>query len=418
MIPFHISSGTTQSDQFSSNEYRLLCATILLCVTTMLSSCGAGDPETKGGTGGTGMSAPPDPIAASGPVTSLGPMGVAGTSLDTTGTNVLLNATGTRPATELRLGMVVDSTGDLVGGTNSGKAQNIVAQSTVRGPVDVVDVERQRVTAVGITADVDQNTILENFTSLNTLRRGARIEVYGLAQETTGRVQATRIIYYPNALATEPVEVLGTATSVSAGSLQIGGASVATTQAQVVLVNGVSLGVPLPANTVVASNTRVRVIGTLNAEGNVIATQIVAGLAPQRAVNSLVALDGTILLSIPTLVRIAEEKIDLSDLPVQTVALVQPGIRAQIRGRKQDTLVRATDARVQQSNEQVVFQIEGVISSFTSAASFDVAGEKISAITARFNGGSTADLTASRRVRIKAVAGAGVLDATEVTFLP
>jgi Domain of unknown function (DUF5666) len=385
----------------------------------MLSGCGAGDPETKGGTGGTGMSAPPiESVAASGPVTGLGPMGVAGTSLDTTNANVLLNASGTRPATELRLGMVVDTTGNLGAGSNAGNAQNIVAQSTVRGPIQSIDLVEKRVTAVGITVQLDQNTILENFTAISALQPGARIEVYGLAQDLTGRVQATRIIYHPNAAANEPVELLGTATSTSAGNIQIGGAAVATTQAQVVLVNGVSLGVPLPANTVVASNTRVRVIGNIDRNGNVIATQIIAGLAPQRAVNSTVALDGTILLATPTLVRLSDEQIDLTALPPTTAAMVIPGSRAQIRGRKQDTQVRATEARVQENTELTIFQVEGLIASFTSAASFNVAGENFSALTARFTGGSTADLTVGRRVRIKAIAGAGVLDATEITLLP
>jgi hypothetical protein len=396
-----------------------------LCVVALLSSfglvlsgCMAGDPETKAGTGGTGIAPPPEPVAASGPVNSLGPMGVAGTSLDTTGVNVLLNASGMRSSNDLRLGMVVDAAGEIQTDTNMGKAQAVVAQSTVRGPVQAVDIAAQRVASVGVIADVDQNTILENFTSLAALNLADRIEIYGLPQETTGRVLATRIILYRNASASEPVEVLGTATSVTPSTLQIAGASVATSQAQVVLVNGLSLGVPLPANTVVGSGTRVRVIGNLDGRGNVLATQIVAGLAPQRAVNSIVALEGTVLLSAPTLVKISDEKVDLSGLPAPTVARVAPGIRAQVRGRKLDTQVRATEARVIEGNDRFVYQIEGTVTEFVSSASFKVAGETVSALTARFSNGSTADLSTGRRVRIKAVAGAGVLDATEVTLLP
>jgi Domain of unknown function (DUF5666) len=393
-------------------------AGLFVAVVASLSGCVGGDPETKTGTGGSGLAPPPEPVAASGPVNSLGPMGVAGTSLDTTDVNVLLNASGMRSSSDLRLGMVVDAAGQIQTDTNIGKAQAVVAQSTVRGPVQAVDVASQRVASVGVIADVDQNTILENFTSLAGLNRGDRIEIYGLPQETSGRVLATRIILYRNASASEPVEVLGTATSVTPSTLQIAGASVATSQAQVVLVNGLSLGVPLPANTVVAADTRVRVIGRLDSQGNVLATQIVAGLAPQRAVNSIVALEGTVLLSAPTLVKISDEKVDLSGLPALTAARVAPGTRAQVRGRKLDTQVRATDARVIEGADRFVFQVEGTVSEFVSSASFKVAGETISALTAKFINGSPADLNTGRRVRIKAVAGAGVLDATEVTLLP
>jgi hypothetical protein len=391
----------------------------LISTVIVLAGCGgAGDPETKTGGGGTGIAPPPEPVAASGPVNSLGPMGVAGTSLDTTNVNVLLNASGMRSSNDLRLGMVVDAAGEIQTDTNMGKAQAVVAQSTVRGPVQAIDIAAQRVASVGVIADVDQNTILENFTSLAALNRGDRIEIYGLPQETTGRVLATRIILYRNASATEPVEVLGTTSSVTPSTLQIAGASVATSQAQVVLVNGLSLGVPLPANTVVGTGTRVRVIGNLDGQGNVLATQIVAGLAPQRAVNSIVALEGTVLLSTPTLVKISDEKVDLSGLPELTAARVAPGARAQVRGRKLDTQVRATDARVVDGTDRFVYQVEGTVTEFVSSASFKVAGETISALTARFSNGSTADLNTGRRVRIKAVAGPGVLDATEVTLLP
>jgi Domain of unknown function (DUF5666) len=398
-----------------------IAAVATLLVT--LPGCGGGsDPDTKTGGGGTGITPPPEPGSSSGPVTSLSPLGVAGVSLDATNISALVNAAGAKPSTDLRLGMTVDATALLTAGTTEGKASTLVVQSLVRGPVSAIDIAAQTVTTVGVVAQVDQNTILENFSSLSVLRRGDRIEVYGLPQLQSGRALATRIILNRNAAASDPVEVLGIATSVTTTTVTVGGNAVTTTQAQIILASGGAASAPLPAGTVVAANTRVRVVGTLDNTGAITATQVVVGLSPQRLIGSLVFLEGTVLATNPpvaNIVQIGEDKVDLSGLPASTAALIVPGVRAQVRGRKQDTQVLATEGRVFASTDRLEYQVEGIIADFTSSASFKVAGEAISALTARFaNGATAADLGAGKRVRIKGVAGAGILDATEVTLLP
>jgi hypothetical protein len=399
------------------------CATALLLASAALfAGCeGGGGIDTKTGEGGSGSPVPSEAAASSGPVTGVSPLGVAGTSLDAINVNALLNAAGTRPSTELRLGMTVDASADLFTGTTQGKAKIIVAQSAVRGPVSAIDSTSQRVTAVGIVTQLDQNTILENFPSLARLKSGDRIEVYGLQQAKAGRIQATRVILLTDTATADTVEVLGIATDTTSTTSIVNGVSVTTTSAQVVLPNGVALSAPLPPNTVVAANTRVRIVGTLNSAGNITATQIIAGLSPTRDVGALVSIDGIVGIMNPPvagMVQIGEDKIDISGLPVATAATIVPGFRVQIRGRKQDTFVRATEGRAFANTERFEYRVEGVITDFTSAASFKVAGETISTLTATFTNGATADLTVGKKVRIKGVAGAGVIEATEVTLLP
>ena len=395
-----------------------LAAGVFLC-SILLSACEVGDPESKTGTNGTGSPVASDAASSSGPVTAVASLGVAGTSLDTTDTKALVNTAGTRPSTDIRLGMTVDASADLVAGTTKGKATKLVAQSAVRGPVAAFDLALMRVTTVGVVAQIDQNTIFENFAALSELTLNKKIEIYGLQQTTVGRITATRVILL-NAGEPDTVEVLGTATNTTSTTVVVNGANVTTTQAQVILPNGVALSAPLPPNTVVAANARVRIVGKLDSSGNIIASQIIAGLSPTREVNAIVSIDGIVSITtpaVPNMIQIGEDKIDLSALPAANIAQINPGIRVQIRGRKLDNVVRATEGRAFAIAERIEYRVEGVITDFTSIASFKVAGEAISANTANFTGGGTADLSVGKKVRIRGVAGAGVIQATEVAII-
>ena len=397
---------------------------LLLAITTLFVGCEVGGVDTKTGQGGNGSPVSSDAASSSGPVTGVTSLGVAGTSLDTTDTKALVNTAGTRPSTDIRLGMTVDASADLVAGTTKGKATKLVAQSAVRGPVSAVDLALARITAVGVVAQIDQNTIFENFAALSNLTLDSPIEIYGLQQTKVGRITATRVILLTsaqnNTTNLDTVEVLGTATNTTSTTVVVNGANVTTTQAQVILPNGVALSAPLPPNTVVAANARVRIVGKLDSSGNIIASQIIAGLSPTREANAIVSIDGIVSIStpaVPNMIQIGEDKIDLSTLPPSTIAQISPGVRVQIRGRKLDTVVRATEGRVFANAERVEYRVEGVITELSSVASFKVAGETISAMTANFTSGSTADLNVGTKVRIKGVAGAGVIEATEVALV-
>jgi Domain of unknown function (DUF5666) len=296
---------------------RLFCTAAILIAISLIGCDGGID--TKTGSNGTGSPVPSSAASSSGPVTGVASLGVAGTSLDTTGTKALVNTAGTRPSTDIRLGMTVDASGDLFAGTTQGKATKLVAQSAVRGPVSAIDMSLMRVTTVGVVAQIDQNTIFENFAALSELTLNKRIEIYGLQQTTVGRITATRIILLTdtqnNATDSDTVEVLGTATNTTSTTVVVNGANVTTTQAQVILPNGVALSAPLPPNTVVAANARVRIVGKLDNTGKIIASQIIAGLSPTREVNAIVSIDGIVSIStpaVPNMIQIGEDKIDLS----------------------------------------------------------------------------------------------------------
>ena len=71
-----------------------------------------------------------------------------------------------------------------------------------------------------------------------------------------------------------------------------------------------------------------------------------------------------------------------------------------------------------QDAERADYTLEGAVTAFVSAANFVVQGEPVNALQASFTTGSLADIANGRRVRIKAFAGPGRVDAFSIAVLP
>jgi hypothetical protein len=394
----------------------VLCSSIAL--SSILSGCGgAVGEETKTGTSGTGMAAPSDPTVSSGPATSLDPLTLAGNRLDETGAVVVINSASNRSSNDLRLGMSIDVSGEFgVGGTTP-KATLVSAQSLVRGPLRGVDSARQQLTVLGLAARMDQNTLKDGFASLGELKTGDRVEIHGVTEPDSAAILATRVTKLPNTAASEPVEIVGTVERLSGSQFQMRGITVTT--------NSAPQASPPPgaATTAVAlaNGARVRAIGSLNGDLSLNASQIIATPVPARALGALVTVDGLVqevLGGAPARVRINDAEIDVSGLPSATANGMVVGARAVVRGRKEATAVRASEARVIAPSDRIAYQVSGAVTDYSSRAAFKVRGEQINANAASFVGGTITDLAAGKRVRVIGIAGAGSLDATEVTFLP
>ncbi len=388
---------------------------LLLASAVFFLGCEGGGIDTKTGTGGTGDAPFPTAVSASGPVTSFGTLGVAGNSLDESKATTQINTTTNRSAADLRLGMTVDVNGNIpVANSTQGTSSVIVAQSTVQAPVKKIDITNQRIIVLGYTIQLDQNTILDGFTKIDELRANDRIEAFGLPRPTTNEFLATRIALYRNIAITDPVEIVGVATDVGSGTFSLQGLSVIS---QIVLNVQNTNGSPA---TPLVSGARVRVIGQIEPNGTFTPAQIFAAPLPVRANNTLVALDGPIqslVAGAPGQVIVNDVQIDASGLSSSIVNALAPGVRVQLRSRKDTGVPKAFDGRIITATDRVTYQFDGTISDFTSRALFKVRGETVNASTATFIGGTVTDLAAGKKVRIKAVAGAGVLDAMEVTLL-
>ena len=401
-----------------NSSLKTLAAMLLMTMTiSQLSGCGGGGggADTKTGFGGSGdPGKTSDVLNAAGPLSTVGTASIATTGLDDRASTVFINTLASQSFAALKLGMIAEVTGTiplLSTSTTAGIATNITVESAVAGLVGAVDVSNQRITVLPITVQVDQNTIFEGINSLTTLAAGTRIEAYGMPQADSKTILATRLIALP-AVAGSPVELVGTATNVSAFQITVQGVAVSL---------GSLASVTTPAGTVVGTasiveNTRVRVLGTYSANTNsMLATQIVTGIPAARSDNATLVLDG-IVQSVGASGRFRLNDTDV-DTTTANTATITAGTRVQVKGRKTSGVLAATDFRRFAAGERVQYVVQGDIANFASIASFTVRGETINASAATFVGGTAANLINGRTVRIKVQANAGRLEATEVSFV-
>ena len=388
----------------------------MVAATLLLTACGGGGgADTKTGFGGSGDPPPPtNALTAAGPLSSVGVAGIAATGLDDRASPIFINTQAGQPFTALKLGMVAEVTGTIPANATSatpGTATNIIVESAIVGSVSSVDLTNQRVIVLPLTVQIDQNTIFEGLTSLASLNPGMRVEVYGLPQPESKTVLATRLISLP-AVAGAPVELLGTATNVSAFQFTLQGAAVSIgTLANVITPTGI-----VPGTSSIVENARLRVSGNYSVGSNsLVANQIVTGIPVVRNDNTNIVLDG-IVQSVG-----ANGRFRLNDTDVETTAVnaatATIGSRIQVKGVKTAGVLVATDFRRIGVGERIQYVVQGEIANLVSAGNFKIRGESISASTATFVGGTAADLVNGRTVRIKVQVVAGRLEATEVSFV-
>lgn len=399
------------------NDFRSRSALACALLGLVLTGC---EGESKVGAGGSGnfpptATPPPTTLTASGPATGFLQLGIAGYTLDEATATVQINTGVNRKATELRLGMTIDVNGQIpVANSTQGTAASIATQSIVRAPVRLIDAATLRISVLSLIVQLDQNTILDGFASINDLKAGDRIEVFGLPKTLVNEFLATRVIVNRNAAITDPLELVGAASNVTATQFQLQGLVInGTTTANVQAVAG-------GAATTLVNGDRVRIIGTLGPANSITLTQMFASPLPTRADNTLIALDGpvqSLVAAAPGNVVVNDVQVDTTGLPSSVTTALIPGARVQLRSIKTTGVAKATDGKIIAATERIAYQFEGTISEFTSSALFKVRGETVNASTATFANGTATDLAVGKKVRIKAVAGAGLLNASDVTIV-
>ena len=373
-----------------------------------LAGCG-GDANT--GSNGTGTRPPPtDQMVASGPINELGPIGVAGASLDDAGTLVLLDTTPSLPATDLRLGMFADADGLVAPSTNTGVASTASAQSFVVGPLESVDPARGTLRVLGISARVDVNTLLDGIDRLDGIAIGDWVEVFGLKLPANEGILATRLIVR-RPIAGQSVELLTTLSDPAASPPIPQPVQIDLSRALVGIASPAGFQPAPPGITTLSPGTLVRVRGTYEG-GSVHATLVMTGFAPARPEGRLTYIEGIILEQRGT------NRFKVGDLEVEMTAAkpLVVGARVRVRGVMQAGVLRADQVTVFAAGEKIEYVVEGPINLFTSRSDFTVRGERIDASQAVITGGDSSMLAQGRRVRVKGTAGPGRINATEVAF--
>lgn len=159
----------------------------LLLLATVLPGCGGVD---SGGTGQTVES----PTTSSGRVSGLGSVILNGVRFDDSQATVLDDDGVAHPASDLRLGMVVEVQGRLRGNSAQGTASQIQFGHEIAGPVESVDAPGSQLVVLGQTVQVDVDTLFDGYAAgLADVLAGQLVAVHGFYDPGAGRYTATRI---------------------------------------------------------------------------------------------------------------------------------------------------------------------------------------------------------------------------------
>lgn len=248
--------------------------TVLLMVA--LGGCGggagSGDSISAGvGSGGTGS-------AFLGAISGFGSIIVNGVRIDDSTARITLDNVDV-PETTLRLGMVVDIDGIRDDDAN-GRANSIVCNSYVEGPVSSIAAGSRQLTVLGVAITVNSGTLFEGgVTDLSGLAAGDHVEVYGLPEQGGG-IRATRI---EKSAATQ-LRLVGAVQASAGNTIQVNGIAVQTGNANLI---GVGRSI--------AVGDTVRIKGSLVNAATIAASEVrEVSLAPSLSDNQKVNLEGVV----------------------------------------------------------------------------------------------------------------------------
>jgi hypothetical protein len=296
---------------------------------------GSGDSAFAGvGSGGTGS-------AFQGAISGFGSVIVNGVRIDDRAARITVDDIDV-PETTLRLGMVVDIDGVRVDQAN-GRANSIVGNSWVEGPVESIVAGSSQLTVLGVAITVNAGTVFDGgVTGLAGLRVGDHVEVYGLP-DLAGGVRATRI---EKSAATQ-VRLVGTVKASTADTIQVNGITVQTGNATV---NGAAKGV--------AVGDAVRIKGNLvNGAAAGVATIAASemrpvSVAPTLPDNRKVNLEGIVTkFTSPSNFEVGGQKIQAAS-GARLDGTVTLGAQVEIEGASSAGTVVATSISVQDESKQ------------------------------------------------------------------
>ncbi|MBC7992530.1 MAG: hypothetical protein H7Z15_04715 [Rhizobacter sp.] len=163
--------------------WRALAA--LLAAAALATACGGVD---SGGTGQTAQT------TSTGRISGFGSVIVNGVRYDDSQANIVDDDGALRSRSDLKLGMVVEVTGERRGNSGTGVAYRIQYGNEIAGPVESVDVLTSQLVVLGQRVRVDVDTIFDGHANgLAGVLAGDLIEVFAFYDITSEVYTATRI---------------------------------------------------------------------------------------------------------------------------------------------------------------------------------------------------------------------------------
>lgn len=306
--------------------------TVLLLVA--LGGCGggagSGDSLSAGvGSGGTGS-------AFLGAISGFGSVIVNGVRIDDSAARITLDNVDV-PETTLRLGMVVDIDGIRDDDAN-GRANSIVCNSYVEGPVSSIAAGSSQLTVLGVTITVNSGTVFDGgVTDLSGLAAGDHVEVYGLPDQGGG-IRATRI---EKSAATQ-LRLVGAVQANAGNTIRVNGITVQTGNANLIGVG----------RTIAVGDT-VRIKASLVNAATIAASEVrEVSLAPSLSDNQKVNLEGVVTKFT------SASNFEINGQQIQAVptarmeGAVTLGAQVEIEGASSGGKVVATKVSVQDESQQ------------------------------------------------------------------
>lgn len=165
------------------HPWRALAA--LALVAGLAAACGGVD---SGGTGQTAQT------SSAGRISGFGSVIVNGVRFDDTRATVVDEDGVAHIRSDLKLGMVVDITGELRGNSGNGVAYSIQFGNEIAGPVESVDTTTGQLVVLGQVVRVDADTLFSGYAAgLADALAGDLVEVFGFYDTSSASYTATRI---------------------------------------------------------------------------------------------------------------------------------------------------------------------------------------------------------------------------------
>lgn len=377
---------------------------VLVAVMASAASCGM-EPQAvrSGGTGNIKAT------VVAGPITGLGSIVVNGIRFDETGARVTIDGVPDRPVSELRLGMIVEVSGEVDADARQGRASTIVATPLLVGAVQAVDAARAEITVLGQRVEVKPGTMLEGSSTFASVRTGDRVVVYGFWDYFAGHVDATRLeVHSASSSVSAVVGLVGTVTGTrfTVGSLLVETAGAALSG----LPGGIVAG------------------GYVEARGTMDSAQVLnAGSVTGRSeLNPLegarTEIEGYVTdFASPASFRVLGVAVNASAARVSGLAgALGNGALVEVEGRfAQGVLVAdvvEVNAGAQQPAAPQPTTLAGLVTDFVSVSSFRVRDQTVDATAAAYAGGTAADLANGRNVEVTGIVAGNVLVASAVVF--
>lgn len=316
-----------------------------------------------------------------------------------------------RDAANLKLGMTVELQGKILSDGVSGTADSIRVIRGLRGSVQSLAAASNQFGLLGVTVTTDSRTVWDGVDSVSQLLVGDAVEVYGWASADGTEYKATRVEKQSTATA---ARLQGTVSDLNtvAGTFKVRGMLVRFDPTT-----------PRPVN--LSNGSSVVVVGaSAGGSSSLAATDIRFDSSVSLSSGRQTEVEGVVqnFKSLSSL-QIGPVVADLSAAGIAvsggTLAQVANGVRLSVEGTVVNGVLRATEVEFEDAPSVIAerrFEINGLVTSFSSLSSFVVRDVRIDASSAKISGGLANALKNGVKVKVRGDLQGGRLKATELIF--